>query len=199
MSIPQPAVKSITDIVKPCNTKDLMPQNRLELLKEIWPDCPKEIKHLILKSGFLFEPASTKYHGNYAGGLFDHSVNVARVLRFLTDKSVCEAWNRSNSPELIGLLHDFTKVGKYVWDPISSMYTYNKDRLDFEGHGSDSVIKLQQCISMTQEEILCIRYHMGAYEKDDWEGFDKAIRMYPNVLWTHTADMYASKLMEATL
>lgn len=199
MSIPQSMIRSISDIVKPCNTKGLMPGSRLKLLKEIWPDCPEEVKTLLFQSGFMSEPASTKYHGNYAGGLFDHSVNVARVLRFLTDKGICEAWHRSNSPELVGLLHDFTKVGRYAWDAVSSMYTYKKDRLDFGGHGSDSVIKLQQCLSLTQEEILCIRYHMGAYEKDDWEGFDQAIRMYPNVLWTHTADMYASKLLETTV
>ena len=42
--------------------------------------------------------------------------------------------------------------------------------------------------------MLCIRYHMGAYEKDGWNEFDLAIRKYPNVLWTHTADMYASKV-----
>jgi len=49
--------------------------------------------------------------------------------------------------------------------------------------------------SLTEEEILCIRYHMGAYNCDDWEGYDKAIRKYPNVLFTHTADMYASKVL----
>lgn len=51
---------------------------------------------------------------------------------------------------------------------------------------------------LTEEEELCIRYHMGAYETDDWDGFDKAIRKFPNVLFTHTADMYASKCMEVT-
>lgn len=46
------------------------------------------------------------------------------------------------------------------------------------------------------EERLCIRYHMGAYETSDWDEYDQAIRKFPNVLWTHTADMLASKLME---
>lgn len=49
---------------------------------------------------------------------------------------------------------------------------------------------------VSEEEALCIRYHMGAYEKDDWKGFDEAIQKYPNVLWTHHADMVASKLVE---
>jgi hypothetical protein len=49
-------------------------------------------------------------------------------------------------------------------------------------------------LQLTEEEILCIRYHMGAYEKDAWDYFDRAIRKYETVLWTHTADMVASKV-----
>lgn len=29
--------------------------------------------------GFFDAPASTKYHGNYAGGLFDHSLAVTEL------------------------------------------------------------------------------------------------------------------------
>ena len=65
-----------------------------------------------------------------------------------------------------------------------------------KGHGDKSIMLLSQFMTLTEEEILCIRYHMGAYNRDDWEGFDKAIRKYPNVLFTHTADMYASKVIE---
>ena len=56
--------------------------------------------------------------------------------------------------------------------------------------------KIEQHMGLTEEERLCIRYHMGAYETSDWDGYDQAIRKFPNVLWTHTADMLASKLME---
>ena len=49
---------------------------------------------------------------------------------------------------------------------------------------------------LTDEEIACIRWHMGAYEIDTkmWQYYDSAIRKYPNVLYTHTADMIASKI-----
>lgn len=59
--------------------------------------------------------------------------------------------------------------------------------------------RLQECrnrkhfIQLTPEEVACIRYHMGAYEKDEWDNLDVAIRRFNNVLWTHTADMVASK------
>ena len=55
---------------------------------------------------------------------------------------------------------------------------------------------LSQFITLTEEEILCIRYHMGPYVTADWDEYDKAIKKYPNVLFTHTADMYASKVLE---
>ena len=32
------------------------------------------------ENGFFNAPASTKYHGNYAGGLFDHSFMVMNLL-----------------------------------------------------------------------------------------------------------------------
>lgn len=38
---------------------------------------------------------------------------------------------------------------------------------------------------------------MGAYEKDMkmWDYYGRAIEKYPNVLFTHTADMIASKIL----
>jgi len=50
-------------------------------------------------------------------------------------------------------------------------------------------------VHLTEEEVLCIRWHMGAFdEKENWNAYGKAIEKYPNVLWTHTADMVASKI-----
>ena len=34
---------------------------------------PSYVKKDLLDKGFFVAPASTKYHGNYEGGLFDHS------------------------------------------------------------------------------------------------------------------------------
>lgn len=158
-----------------------------------------------LKSTDFFRaPAAAHHHSNYSGGLFDHSMHVAQELIRLTRNHTTAVWGRPESPFLVGILHDITKVGKYIRsdeiDPstgkiLSTGYTYNKE-YEGEGHGQDSLDKLKPHIQLTEEEQLCIRYHMGAYETDDWDGYDKAIRMYPNVLWTHSADMIASKVME---
>lgn len=52
-------------------------------------------------------------------------------------------------------------------------------------------------IPLTMEEILCIRYDMGAFvDKSEWNDYTRAVHLYPNVLWTHTADMVAAHILE---
>ena len=158
--------------------------------------------------GFFTAPASTKYHGNYEGGLYDHSRFVAMRLHWLTLNNGL-TWKRPESPFIVGMFHDICKYDQYVLNegpdtatigeqeivisPFSTQYTYNESTL-LKGHGSKSVMILSQFINLTEEEMLCIRYHMGAYEKEEWSEFDRAIKKYSNVLWTHHADMLASKV-----
>lgn len=152
---------------------------------------------------YFSAPASKGHHANYPGGLFDHHLNTLQELLRLTRNHTTEPWGRAESPFIIATLHDVTKLGLYLetqdMNPntkeMERVYITNPDYVR-NGHGADSVSKLLQHMNLTKEEQLCIRYHMGAYETEDWDGFDKAIRLYPNVLWTHTADMIASKVLE---
>lgn len=144
-------------------------------------------------SGFFTAPASTKYHGNYEGGLFDHSIAVAEALVLLTQRNYLE-WKLKRSPFIVGMFHDLCKIDSYVKNSDGSGWSYNKD-LILTGHGEKSIILLQKFFDLTDEEILCIRWHMGAFdEKDNWNYYGKAIEEYPNVLWTHTADMIAARI-----
>jgi hypothetical protein len=94
------------------------------------------------------------------------------------------------------MFHDLCKLDDYVikYEDSGKFWEYNKEKL-LPGHGDKSIIMLSNFIALTEEEMLCIRFHMGAYNTDDWEYYDKAIRKYETVLWTHTADMYASKVL----
>lgn len=49
------------------------------------------------RMGYFTAPASTKYHGNYEGGLFDHSLEVTKSLLHLT-KHLQLHWNSRKSP-----------------------------------------------------------------------------------------------------
>lgn len=161
---------------------------------EMMPDKIKGngvLNEWLRKNGFFTAPASTKYHGAYEGGLFDHSYTVANELVNLTVMLGLK-WERTESPYIVGMFHDLCKVDRY-WHNGEG-YEYLKDTL-LDGHGAKSVMMLASLMQLTEEEVMCIRYHMGAYEKDDWAGYDLAIKKYPNVLWTHTADMVASKIV----
>ena len=180
-----------------------------EFLREA-PELIRENKPLLdflTDNGFFKAPASTKYHGNYPGGLYDHSCRVFESLMWLSNGLDIE-WKRPESPFVVGFFHDLCKIDQYreiVDDPGKTMfgtsepegrvvhYEYNNELL-LSGHGAKSVLILSQFMQLTEEEMLCIRYHMGAYEKDDWTGYDLAIKKYPTVLFTHTADMMASKV-----
>jgi len=159
------------------------------------------------ENGFFDAPASTKYHGNYSGGLYDHSRCVFDRLAKLTDDNNLK-WMRPQSPFIVGMFHDLCKYDQYI--PIMdneyehekgkltmttriSGFDHNKNTL-IKGHGTKSVMLLSQFITLTEEEMLCIRYHMGPYEKEEWTELDMAIRKYQNVYWTHAADMLASKV-----
>lgn len=154
----------------------------------------KELFNYIESRGFTTLPASLRHHLSYQGGLLIHSVNVAESLIELTEKLNLK-WQRPESPIVVGLFHDLCKLEFYKQD--GDKFVYNDDaEFNLGGHGMLSVVLAQMFIKLTDEEIHCIRFHMGAYEQKDWSMFDAAIRKYPNVLYTHTADMIASKIIE---
>lgn len=153
---------------------------------------PYDFKMYLIHHGFFNAPASTKYHGAYEGGLFDHSF---AVMNFLVDLSANNnlKWQRAESPFIIGLFHDLCKIDQYRrTKDDTAQWEYNPDTL-IKGHGDKSIILLSGFITLTDEEIMCIRYHMGAFtEKEEWKDYTNAIHLYPNVLWTHHADMLAA-------
>ena len=138
---------------------------------------------------FFKQPASTKYHGAYEGGLFDHSMAVAKRLVDMTKANGLN-WQRPESAVKVAFLHDLCKIDSYR--KTEEGYEYNPD--SDRRHAEKSIELAKQFETLTEEEELCIRFHMGAYVKEDWTGFDAAIRQYETVLWTHQADMLASKV-----
>lgn len=183
------------------NTIGWSPGQRVDLLRALVKEygCESFFPwEELLASDFFKAPASTKYHGAYVGGLFDHSMNVANALCYFTGAQLSNPWMRPESPLLVGIFHDACKIGKYDLNTTNDGFIWapSEDFAIYGGHGAESVIRVQQWIQLTEEEAMCIRFHMGAYEKEDWDAYDLAIKKYPNVLWTHTADMAASKILE---
>lgn len=149
------------------------------------------------QNGFYTQVASTGNHGNYCGGLFDHSLAVTQKLLELTH-GLKLTWQSSDSPYIIGMFHDLCKIDEYRTQFIAGQLKIEKIAPApgaITGHGEKSVKYLEKFIPLTAEEKLCIRFHMGPYIRSDWDAYDQALKRYENVLWTHTADMYASRLM----
>lgn len=138
---------------------------------------------------FFTDPASSKYHCSYPGGLYDHSFNVLKNLCMLTRLHKLE-WEDPESPMIIGIAHDLCKVGAYVLDENGE---YQWNRVQPEGHGTLSFTRAARYIDLTEEERYCIENHMGAFvPREEWKEYTDAIVRHPNVLWTHQADMMAT-------
>lgn len=177
----------------------MLTENEIKQLKDnakaiLEPIVSKELLDYLETSGFYIAPASTKFHLNYEGGLCEHSTNVTKALLDLTE-SMRLTWQRPESPFIIGLLHDLCKADQYV--KTSYGWTWNNNQ-QISGHGTKSVAICNNCkFKLTDEERACILYHMGSFTaKEEWSDYTSAIHTYPNVLYTHMADMIATHIIE---
>ena len=196
--------KEIYDLaLKAQNKIDIAKKNKLQRInafKILFKDFEyigtksiDEVVECLDNTGYFDAPASTKYHGDYIGGLFDHSHVVTSSLLDLTEKLELK-WERPISPYIVGMFHDLCKCDDYIYDPDEERFKH-RDNLILNGHGEKSVIMAQKLLDLTDEEIACIRWHMGAYDdKENWNILGRAIEEYPNVLYTHTADMIATRI-----
>ena len=133
--------------------------------------------------------------------MFDHSFMVMNLLVELSAANGLK-WKRPASPFLVGMFHDLCKIDQYRIDNSTpytvgepTQYEYNPNTM-YKGHGDKSIILLSQFTTLTDEETACIRYHMGAFtEKEEWRDYTHAVHAFPNVLWTHQADMLASHVV----
>lgn len=163
----------------------------------------EDFRNYLIDNKFFTLPASLHHHGNYQGGLFDHSYAVMECLVDMT-QGMDIKWQDERSPYIVGMFHDLCKIENYKrdiitteWnkrDIITTEWRYDNRQI-LPGHGDKSVLLLSQFMTLTEEEVYCIRFHMGPYEAWSREQYGRAIEKYETVLWTHTADMYASRVV----
>ena len=130
------------------------------------------------KSDFFTAPASTRFHGNYAGGLVEHSLNVYYCLQdYLSRDRVKEQYQMNYSQEtiaLVALLHDVCKINVYrqeqrnkkvngTW--VQVPYYEFDDPMPY-GHGEKSVYMITPYMKLSREESFAIRYNMGFSNED---------------------------------
>lgn len=199
--------------------KNLIARFESEMAKVNRPGMDKLMDY-IRKSDFYTAPASTKYHLACGGGLLQHSLNVLDAMRTILVYSKADnTWQYQvagkvpaiipdDSVTVMALLHDICKTYFYgvgtrnvkndqtgKWEK-APFYTVS-DKMPL-GHGAKSAMIIKSYIELTNMEMYAIWWHMGfngEYENDVCVG--AAIEKYPAVLALQTADMQASKIMEA--
>lgn len=150
--------------------------------------------------GFFTAPASGRYHLNCTGGLAQHVLNVYECATLLNNKF---GLIDQSSVKIIALLHDFDKsIGyytpKYLKDGVTFAATPYKtnDTLPL-GHGEKSVMLLQRYIKLTPQEMMCIRWHMGTYDRTFSTYESKIKTEFPECLMIFFADYMATLYLES--
>jgi hypothetical protein len=171
------------------------------------------LNYLENECDFFSAPASTKYHGSYAGGLVDHSLNVfynlKEELNFIFGKGYTKRYS-DESIVIVSLFHDLCKIGRYteyyknvkdeetgIWGQ-QKCYKYNQDYFTM-GHASLSLYTIQKYIKLTEEEAQAIYWHMGAYDLSQYSDSMQLFHAFQDntlAFALHRADMLATHVCE---
>ena len=167
--------------------------------------------------GFFEAPASAGHHLNVAGGLVQHSLNtykaaVAVYEGMLKINPSLEKEVKSESVVIASLLHDVCKSDIYertikrqktklgTWEDAEGYrVTYKGFPM---GHGEKSVIMLLcSGLELDDDEMLAIRWHMGAWginmnSYEDQRSYDASRTLYPLVSIIQAADGLAAHILE---
>lgn len=166
----------------------------------------KELLDWLETTDFYHAPASTRFHGNYEGGLCEHSVNVwEELVRLL--KAYPEMKVTAESAAVVTLLHDLCKIGCYkvelrnqkvngVWVQRPT-YVFKED-YPFGGHGSKSVYLIQRYMALSEAEASAVNSHMGAWDRIPTDYSIGGVYEENHLAWLlHVADESATYVRES--
>lgn len=191
----------------------------IELLRSTGREGIDDLLDELERLGFFTAPASAGHHLNTEGGLLLHSLNTCRAALAIwesmkTLEPSLESEVKRESIIISALLHDVCKSDIYKrsvkkrknalgqWeDSEGYKVTYKSFPM---GHGEKSlVVILLSGLELYDDEMLAIRWHMGAWgvnqqSFEDVRNFDTAQKLYPLVAIIHAADCMAANVMERT-
>ncbi len=191
----------------------------IELLRSTEREGVDDVIEELERIGFFVAPASAGHHLNTEGGLLLHSLNTCHAALAIWEsmKALEPSLNNEVKRESIiisALLHDVCKSDIYKrsvkkrknalgqWEDTEGYkVTYKKFPM---GHGEKSlVVVLLSGMELYDDEMLAIRWHMGAWgvnqnSFEDVRNFDTAQKLYPLVAIIHAADCMAANVMERT-
>lgn len=152
---------------------------------------------------YFTAPASLReeYHSCFVGGLAQHSLNVVKYLRKLSD-ALCPGEYSSDTQIFVGLFHDLGKAGDgehdyYVPNPSDwhrskgMLYEVNKDCAYMPTSERGLYLLQLYGIEVSPEEYLAIRLNDGQYDETNRNYRMKEPKL---ALLVHWADMWATKM-----
>ena len=169
-------------------------------------DGSRALLEWLESTDFFTAPASTRFHGNYMGGLCEHSINVFEELVRLL-KAYPEIKVSGETAAIVTLLHDLCKIGCYktelrnkkvngVWVQEPT-YVFDED-FCYGGHGSKSVYLIQRHMKLWPEEAVAINCHMGFSDRSPGDySLGNAYEQYPLAWLVHIADESATFIRES--
>lgn len=169
-------------------------------------DGSRALLEWLESTDFFSAPASTRFHGNYMGGLCEHSINVFEELVRLL-KAYPEIKVSGETAAIVTLLHDLCKIGCYktelrnkkvngVWVQEPT-YVFEED-FCYGGHGSKSVFMIQKYMDLSMEEAVAINCHMGFADRHPGDySLGNAYEQYPLAWLVHVADSSATFIRES--
>ena len=191
----------------------------VKLLKSTGREGVDDVIEELERLGFFSAPASAGHHLNVEGGLVQHSLNTCKAAFAIWEgmKALEPSLDTEVKKESIiisALLHDVCKADIYKrsvkkrknklgqWEDCEG---YKVSYKDFPmGHGEKSlVVILLSGLELYDDELLAIRWHMGAWglnqnSFEDVRNYDTAQKEYPLVAIIHAADVMAANVMERT-
>ena len=189
----------------------------VELLRSTGRDGVEDLLEGLEEMGFFTAPASANHHLNTEGGLVQHSLNTCKAALMVWEgmKTLEPSLEREvgrDSVIIDSQLHDVCKSKIYFravkkrknvlgqWEDSEG---YKVSYKNFPmGHGEKSVILLLcNGLEMSDDEMLAIRWHMGAWginmnSFEDQRSFDTSQKLYPLVSIIQVADKLAANIME---
>ena len=183
-----------------------MREEFLNLLKSVQREGMEDLIRFIESTDFFKAPASTRFHGNFEGGLLEHSMKVYEILKEKLNNTPVSMNISEDTIKIVALLHDICKVNYYkvdyrnakndlgVWEKVR--YYTVEDTIPY-GHGEKSVMMITEYMKLTVEEKYAIRWHMGLSEPKELYGtLSAAFSKYPLALMLFEADLEATYLFD---
>ena len=179
-----------------------MKEQFIQLLKSVQREGMEDLIKFIENSDFFKAPASTRFHGDFEGGLLQHSLKVYEILREKLKHTPNDMNISEDTIKIVALLHDICKTNFYkidyrnaknalgAWEKVP--YYTVEDTIPY-GHGEKSVMMITEYMKLTSEEKYAIRWHMGYTEpKELYNTIGAAYKKYPLALLVFEADLEAT-------